>query len=55
VSAKNDRGHVAAERRPASLTIVTLDDRLEAAALKEGFSVVVPDRRAPERARHLAL
>jgi predicted nucleic acid-binding protein len=35
---------LAAERRPASLTIVTLDDRLEAAALKEGFGVVMPDR-----------
>jgi hypothetical protein len=33
---------VAAERRPASLTLVTLDDRLEAAARKEGFVVVVP-------------
>jgi predicted nucleic acid-binding protein len=33
---------LAAERRPASLTLVTLDDRLEAAARKEGFVVVVP-------------
>ncbi len=35
---------LAAERRPASLTFVTLDDRLEAAALKEGFAVLVPGR-----------
>jgi uncharacterized protein len=37
---------LAAERRPASLEIVTLDDRLSAAARKEGFVVVdlaVPD------------
>src|SRR2546430_12130804 len=33
---------VAAERRPPSLEIVTLDDRLAAAARKEGF--VVTDR-----------
>lgn len=33
---------VVAELRPASLTLVTLDDRLEAAARKEGFAVVVP-------------
>lgn len=33
---------VVAEQRPASLTLVTLDDRLEAAARKEGFAVVVP-------------
>ena|SRR5258707_1023124 len=31
---------VAAERRPASLEIVTLDDRLAAAARKEGFVVI---------------
>ena len=31
---------VAAERRPASLELVTLDDRLAAAARKEGFVVV---------------
>jgi hypothetical protein len=31
---------VAAERRPSSLEIVTLDDRLAAAALKEGFPVI---------------
>jgi predicted nucleic acid-binding protein len=29
--------HLAAERRPATLEIVTLDDRLRAAAAKEGF------------------
>jgi predicted nucleic acid-binding protein len=38
---------LAAERRPASLVLVTLDDRLETAALKEGFSVIVPGRKAP--------
>jgi len=31
---------LAAERRPASLTILTLDDRLGAAARKEGFTVI---------------
>jgi uncharacterized protein len=31
---------IAAERRPASLEIVTLDDRLAAAARKEGFMVI---------------
>ena len=31
---------VAAERRPPSLEIVTLDDRLAAAARKEGFSLI---------------
>lgn len=31
---------IAAERRPTSLQIVTLDDRLATAALKEGFKVV---------------
>jgi predicted nucleic acid-binding protein len=31
---------LAAERRPASLEIITLDDRLGAAARKEGFGVV---------------
>jgi hypothetical protein len=31
---------VAAERRPASLEIVTLDDRLANAARKEGFAVL---------------
>lgn len=33
---------LAAERRPASLQLVTLDDRLQAAAVKEGFPVLVP-------------
>jgi hypothetical protein len=33
---------LAAERRPATLTFVTLDERLEATAGKEGFSVVRP-------------
>ena len=31
---------IAAERRPSSLELVTLDDRLAAAARKEGFGVV---------------
>jgi hypothetical protein len=31
---------VAAERRPASLDVVTLDDRLRAAARKEGFAMI---------------
>ena len=31
---------IAAERRPASLEIVTLDDRLAAAARREGFPLV---------------
>ena len=31
---------IAAERRPASLNVVTLDDRLAAAARKEGFVLV---------------
>jgi len=31
---------VAAERRPSSLEVVTLDDRLAAAARKEGFEMV---------------
>jgi hypothetical protein len=35
---------VASEQRPASLTLVTFDDRLEAAALREGFAVLVPGR-----------
>jgi hypothetical protein len=30
---------IAAERRPASLEVVTLDDRLASAARKEGFVV----------------
>lgn len=31
---------LAAERRPAGFELITLDDRLAAAARKEGFSVV---------------
>lgn len=31
---------IAAERRPSSLEVVTLDDRLAAAARKEGFAVI---------------
>jgi uncharacterized protein len=31
---------VAAERRPSSLELITLDDRLSAAARKEGFAIV---------------
>jgi predicted nucleic acid-binding protein len=31
---------LAAERRPASLELVTLDDRVAAAARKEGFAVI---------------
>ena len=31
---------LAAERRPASLEMVTLDDRLGAAARKEGFAII---------------
>jgi len=31
---------IAAERRPASLEVVTLDDRLAAAAGKEGFELI---------------
>ena len=31
---------VAAERRPASLEVITLDDRLGAAARKEGFALI---------------
>lgn len=34
----------AAEDQPASLRVVTLDDRLAQAAQREGFTVVVPDR-----------
>ena len=33
---------IAAERRPASLDVITLDDRLAAAARKEGFTVIAP-------------
>ena len=35
---------LAAERRPSTLELVTLDDRLETAALKEGFMVIFPGR-----------
>lgn len=35
---------VAAERRPPSMTFVTLDERLALAAGREGFDVVVPGR-----------
>jgi predicted nucleic acid-binding protein len=31
---------MAAERRPASLEVITLDDRLGAAARKEGFTLI---------------
>ena len=34
--------YVAAERRPSSLEVVTLDERLAAAATKEGFRVLSP-------------
>jgi predicted nucleic acid-binding protein len=33
---------LAAERRPATLELVTLDERLAAAARKEGFAVIEP-------------
>jgi predicted nucleic acid-binding protein len=36
---------VAAERRPASLEMITLDDRLGAAARKEGFTLIDPASR----------
>lgn len=35
---------LASEQRPASLTMVTLDQRVEAAGVKEGFRVIVPGR-----------
>lgn len=35
---------LASEHRPPSLTVVTLDERLEAAARREGFVVVMPGR-----------
>jgi hypothetical protein len=39
---------VAAERRPSSLELITLDDRLAAAALKEGFALTeVPRSQTP--------
>jgi len=34
--------YAAAERRPSSLEVVTLDDRLATAARKEGFVVTAP-------------
>ena len=40
---------VAAERRPSALALVTTDERLEAAARREGFPVVVPGRSAGRR------
>jgi predicted nucleic acid-binding protein len=40
---------LASEQRPASLAIVTLDERIETAALKEGFTVIVPGRKADGR------
>jgi predicted nucleic acid-binding protein len=43
---------LAAERRPASLELATLDDRLEAAARREGFSVIVPGRPPAEDDAH---
>jgi hypothetical protein len=33
--------------RPAALVVVTFDERLETAALREGFSVLVPGRPPP--------
>jgi hypothetical protein len=33
---------LAAERRPPTVAVVTLDDRLKAAAAREGFPVIVP-------------
>jgi hypothetical protein len=38
---------LASERRPSSLELATLDDRLEAVARREGFSVIVPGRDGP--------
>lgn len=35
---------LAAERRPATLPLVTLDSRLETAASREGFPVIIPGR-----------
>jgi predicted nucleic acid-binding protein len=43
---------VAAERRPPSLEVVTLDERLAAAARKEGFAVI--DVPGTEQSRHAA-
>jgi hypothetical protein len=42
---------LAAERRPAALTVVTLDDRLELAAAREGFPVTVPGRPSASEAQ----
>jgi hypothetical protein len=44
---------LAAERRPSSLELVTLDDRLADAARKEGFELieVVADRTGSRRSR----
>ncbi|MGH9253271.1 MAG: type II toxin-antitoxin system VapC family toxin [Vicinamibacterales bacterium] len=43
---------IAAERRPSSLEVVTLDDRLAVAARKEGFVLLSPEpRRAYNPAR----
>lgn len=42
---------LAAERRPATLTVVTFDDRVETAALREGFTVLVPGRNTAEHPR----
>jgi predicted nucleic acid-binding protein len=39
--------HLAAERRPATLDVVTLDDRLAAAAAKEGFRLTALPPTAP--------
>jgi predicted nucleic acid-binding protein len=41
---------MAAERRPSSLVVVTLDERLEAAAAREGFPVLVPGKLETPRA-----
>ena len=35
---------LAAERRPSTLAFITLDERLEMAASREGFTVIVPGR-----------
>lgn len=45
---------LAAERRPATLTVVTLDDRVETAALREGFTVLVPGREKTDHPPELA-
>ncbi len=42
---------LASEQRPPSLTVVTLDERLETAALREGFAVLVPSRDEAPAAR----